>query len=145
MGNVRFLAVESMTKRDKWVLGIVLGGLVVVIALASCFVFFILNSPDGWSVTRPFDNMFGDQHLKTTVALLELYKLRHGSYPDRLADLDFMGDWDRIILWTVAYYPSSDRSGYYVEVTRGWVARPRLTYPPEFWRGTGYRAELRPR
>ena len=134
-----------MTKRDKWVLGIVLGGLTIGIVVVSCFVIFVLHSPDGWSVTRGFDNMFGDQHLKTTVALLELYKLRHGSYPNRLADMDFMGGWDRIILTTVAYYPNSDHSAYYVEVTRGWVARPRLSYPPEFWRGTGFREDLRPR
>jgi hypothetical protein len=27
-------------------------------------------------ITRPIDNVFGDQHLKTTVALVELHKLR---------------------------------------------------------------------
>src|SRR2546427_746865 len=132
-----------MTKSDRWAVGIALGAFVSLVALASYFVIGVMNSPDGWDVTRRFDNMFGDQHLKTTVALLELYKVRHGSYPDHLTDLDFMGDWDRIILSTVAYYPSSDRSAYYLEVTRGWVARPRLSYPPEFWRGTGFREELR--
>jgi hypothetical protein len=30
------------------------------------------------------DHMFGDQHLKTTVALLELHRVRSGSYPRRV-------------------------------------------------------------
>ena len=130
-----------MTRRRKWVLGIVMVLVFVGIALGSYFLFFDINSPG----VRQSDNMFGDQHLKTAVASLELYKLRHGSYPASLADLDFMGEWDRIILPTVAYYPNADRSAYFVEVTRGWIGQPHLSYPPEFWRGTGFREELRPR
>ena len=38
-------------------------------------------------LTRPFDNQFGDQHLKTAVALIELHKTRFGRYPDSLRDL----------------------------------------------------------
>jgi hypothetical protein len=37
------------------------------------------------------DNMFGDQHLKTAVALIELHKVRYGKYPDSLRDLRFTG------------------------------------------------------
>jgi hypothetical protein len=31
-------------------------------------------------ITRPLDNMFGDQVFKTTVALIELHKVRYGKY-----------------------------------------------------------------
>ena len=96
-------------------------------------------------ITTDIDNKFGDQHLKTAVALLELHKARSGLYPDSLADLKFLGDWDRIILFTVAYYPSADRKSYYVEVTRGWIGKPNFTMPDEFWKGTGFSKELKPR
>ena len=88
--------------------------------------------------------MFGDQHLKTTISLLELHKLRYGHYPQSLKELRFVGDWDQIALSAVRYYPAPDGSKYYVEVTRGWVGKPVLEYPPEFWQGTGYSTSLKP-
>jgi hypothetical protein len=130
-----------MTKRDTWVLIIIVSVSVAAIALGSYVLFFAANSPGA----RQADNMFGDQDLKTAVALIELYKVRHGSYPARLADLDFMGDWDRIILNTVHYYPNADRSAYFVEVAQGWIGRPHVSYPPEFWQGAGFREDLRPK
>jgi hypothetical protein len=54
-------------------------------------------------------NEFGDQHLKTTVALVELHKVRYGKYPDSLSDLKFTGQWDQIALQSVRYYPNADR------------------------------------
>jgi hypothetical protein len=95
-------------------------------------------------ITRPVDNMFGDQHLKTTIALLELHRLRYGRYPQSLRELRFVGDWDQIALSAVRYYPAADGSRYYVEVARGWVGKPVLKYPSEFWQGTGYSPSLRP-
>lgn len=130
-----------MTRRDKWVFVIVLVVCVGALAIGSYLLLFAAQSP--WA--RQADKDFGDQHMKTAVSLIELYKVRHGSYPARLADLDYMGEWDRIVLPTVAYYPNANRSAYFVEVTKGWMGRPQLSYPPEFWRGTGYREELRPR
>ena len=88
------------------------------------------------------DTMFGDQHLKTTVAIIELHRVRNGTYPKNLADLRDFGSWDRIAIGSVRYCPSADLSGYYIEVTRGWIGKPTLEVNPDFWRGTGYRAEL---
>ncbi len=48
--------------------------------------------------------MFGDQHLKTAVALIELHKVRFGKYPDTLRDLKFTGQWDQLALQSVGYY-----------------------------------------
>lgn len=95
-------------------------------------------------LTRPFDDMFGDQHLKTTISLLELHKVRYGRYPQSLKELRFLGDWDQIALSAVRYYPAPDGSKYYGEVARGWVSKPVLDYPPEFWQGTGYSPTLKP-
>jgi len=90
------------------------------------------------------DNIFGDQHLKTTVAVLELHKVRYGRYPDTLAAIPFMGEWDKAVISSVQYIPSADRQHYFIEVERGWVGKPSLNYPDEFWRGTGYDPNLNP-
>jgi hypothetical protein len=95
-------------------------------------------------ITRGFDNKFGDQHLKTAVALIELHKVRFGRYPDSLRDLKFTGDWDQIALMNVRYYPSPNRDAYYIEVERGWMGKPDLMMPPEFWKGTGYSSSIKP-
>jgi hypothetical protein len=96
-------------------------------------------------VTRPWDNMFGDQNLKTAVALIELHKVRYGRYPHSLRELRFSGDWDQIALNSVRYHSAPDGSRYYVEVERGWIGKPALEYPPEFWQGTGYSPAVKPR
>ena len=81
------------------------------------------------------DAQFGDQHFKTAISLVELYKVRHGAYPEALGDLDFVGDWDRLALSSVEYRRLPD--GYELNVTRGWVGKPTLAYPAQFWSGLG--------
>ena len=83
------------------------------------------------------DAKFGDQNFKTAIALIELHKVRFGEYPATLNDLRFVGDWDKIALSAVAY--SRVDSGYSLDVTRGWVGKPSLSYPPDFWHGLGLR------
>jgi hypothetical protein len=81
------------------------------------------------------DAKFGDQHLKTAISLVELHKTRYGKYPESLADLKFIGDWDKIALAAVEYKRSG--SGYELNVLRGWAGAPNNQYPPEFWQGLG--------
>jgi hypothetical protein len=95
-------------------------------------------------VTRPLDNMFGDQHLKTTVALVELHKIRNGLYPISLSELKFVGDWDRIALASVTYCAANDQKSYFVEVHRGWVGKPSFELPTDFWKNTGFSKDLGP-
>jgi hypothetical protein len=95
-------------------------------------------------ITRGPDNLFGDQHLKTAVALIELHKVRFGKYPGSLSDLKFTGQWDQIALQNVLYYPNADRTAYYIEVERGWIGKPDLEMSDAFWRGTGYSKSLKP-
>jgi hypothetical protein len=83
------------------------------------------------------DAQFGDQHFKTSIALIELYHVRHGAYPASLDQLDFIGDWDRIALGSVNYEQLPD--GYALDLERGWVGKPTVAYPPEFWKGLGLR------
>ncbi len=96
------------------------------------------------AAARAVDNQFGDQHLKTTVALIELHKVRFGKYPDSLSDLKFTGQWDQIALQSVRYYPNAERTAYYIEVEKGWMGKPDLKMPDEFWHGTGYTTSLKP-
>lgn len=95
-------------------------------------------------ITKGPDNLFGDQHLKTAVALIELHKVRFGRYPDSLADLKFKGEWDQLAIQRVRYYPNAERTKYFVEVELGWVGKPDLKMPEGFWQGTGYEERLRP-
>ena len=128
-------------KRAAKIFFAILFGLVI---LGGAGIFLIFHYVTASGITRPLDNQFGDQHLKTTVALLELHKVRYGRYPKSLRELHFVGPWDQIALNTVRYVASPDGSKYYVEVERGWMGKPVLNYPPEFWQGTGYSAALKP-
>lgn len=97
----------------------------------------------GCDFHKQVDAQFGDQHFKTAISLIELHKVRTGSYPATLADLRFIGDWDQIALSSVEYKRSG--AGYELDVVRGWVGQPDLTYPAEFWSGLGLeRSNLRP-
>lgn len=112
-------------------------GLAVVIAVGSAAI--AIYRSGFW---RGPDVMFGDQHLKTTVSLIELHKIRFGSYPRSLSDLKYLGEWDKIHTQSVRYISSKDQDKYCVEVARGWAAKPDLQMPEEFWQGTGYDSSL---
>ena|ERR1700719_2819574 len=121
---------------------IIITVLCCVLIIGGVCIFFIIQYIRASGITRPLDDKFGDQHLKTTVALLELHKVRYGRYPHSLRDLRFPGDWDQIWLQGMRYVVSPDGSKYCVEVERGWIGKPVLSYPPEFWQGTGYSPDL---
>lgn len=95
----------------------------------------IVAMTSGCSFQKDADAKFGDQHFKTAISLVELHKIRTGSYPSTLADLKFIGDWDQIALSSVEYKRLD--SGYELNVVRGWVGKPDLTYPADFWVGLG--------
>jgi len=97
----------------------------------------------GCDFQKQADTKFGDQHFKTVISLVELHKVRTGAYPETLADLKFVGDWDQIAI-SSAEYKKLD-SGYELNVVRGWVGKPDLQYPADFWVGLGLqRSNLRP-
>ena len=120
-----------MTRRTKIAIALVIAVVVITTAYGAYRVF----RSGFW---KGPDAMFGDQHLKTAVALIELYRTRHNEYPATLNDLDFVGEWDRIALNAVSYRANAVRTKYCVEVERGWIAKPHLDMPQEFWQGTGY-------
>src|ERR1700687_1319788 len=126
-------------KRRSFAFIVLIGVAVFVLIAGGIFAF---RSIIGYGITRGLDNTFGDQHLKTAVALIELHKVRFGKYPDSLSDLKFTGQWDQIALQSVRYDPNADRTAYYIEVETGWIGKPDLKMPDGFWRGTGYTTSL---
>jgi hypothetical protein len=130
-------------KTHKVLIAVLVGvGLVLLVSVVSIGLSVRSFFATGFSTQA--DQQFGDQHLKTAVALIELHKLRYGAYPETLSDLTFTGDWDQIALNSVAYTPNDEHTRYYVEVERGWVGKPALQFPDEFWQGTGYDPSLKP-
>ena len=97
----------------------------------------LLAAIDCGEFRKQTDTTFGDQNFKSAIALIELHKVRFGSYPEHLSDLKFTGSWDQIWMSAVKYTKLSD--GYELDLVRGWVGTPELTYPPAFWQGLGVR------
>jgi hypothetical protein len=132
---------ESRRHNKRWA-KIIIATVCSVVVLGGVCIFLIIHYVTASGITRPFDDKFGDQHLKTTVALLELHKIRFGHYPKSLRDIRFNGDWDQLWLDGMRYVVSPDGTKYCVEVERGWIGKPVLSYPMEFWQGTGYSPDL---
>jgi len=109
-------------RRAFIILGLIAAGVATLTASFALWAFFLGQT----GFTRGPDNMFGDQYLKTTVALVELHKVRNGAYPHALSDLQFVGEWDRAALMSVKYCAADDGQSYFVEVSRGWMGRPNL-------------------
>jgi hypothetical protein len=136
--------ISPVRKRRRIVPFLITGGIIVLVLLIVGVVLGVRFISE-YGITEPIDRKFGDQNLKSTVALLELHKIRFGKYPDSLQDLKYTGDWDQIWLNATQYYPSDDRLSYYVEVKRGWIGKPTLVMPDEFWLNTGYNESLNPK
>ena len=85
-------------------------------------------------VQKEADTKFADQNFKTALALIELHKVRYGSYPRDLSSLTYVGQWDVIALSSVEYGLLSN--GYELNL-KAISASNRLTYPPQFWLGLG--------
>jgi hypothetical protein len=133
------------TRSNNRTLKFVLAGLGTSLLIGVACLVLLIRYITSSGITRPIDNIFGDQHLKTTVALVELHKLRYGRYPKSLRELRFAGNWDQLALNSVAYYTNPEGTAYYVEVERGWAGKPTLDMPAEFWKGTGYSPALKPK
>lgn len=97
--------------------------------------FVSLGAAGACNFQKEADVKFGDQNFKSSIALIELHKVRYGQYPAKLSELKFLGEWDPIYLNGVEY--NRLENGYELNVTRGWIGKPTLEYPPEFWKGIG--------
>lgn len=88
---------------------------------------------DSWIAGN--DEIFGKQNFVSAISLIELHKVRNGSYPKNLKELQYLGDWDSIWLSAVRYEKTKD--GYNLYIERGWVGEPDLKFPIGFKKGLG--------
>jgi hypothetical protein len=58
-------------------------------AIAACGVVLFVAAGCG-QFRDEADAKFGDQNFKSAIAIIELHKVRFGSYPNTLADLKFL-------------------------------------------------------
>lgn len=86
--------------------------------------------------------MVADQEFKKAIAQVELHKLRNGSYPNSLSELQFLSSADSTI-FTYVEYNRLD-TVYELNLKRPFLsmdgskmAMPQLNYPPDFWKGLG--------
>jgi len=93
--------------------------------------------------------MMDDQHFKTALSYIELYKLRNGDYPNELTDLQYISIMDSSVFQRVEYTKLD--SLYELNLkplfpqTKGNKKKKKKTkrngaglkYPPEFWNGLG--------
>lgn len=87
-------------------------------------------------------SMFADQEFKKAIAHIELHKLRNGTYPSSLRDLQFLTPFDSSTLKFVEYHKLD--SGYELNInfelpdfTGNNKKDVKLSYPDEFWKGLG--------
>jgi predicted membrane protein len=90
----------------------------------------------GNQLHQNFDQNHADQNFKRGIYLIEIHKLRFGSYPNTLNDPNFtafMGEWDKFIYQSVTY--SKHENGY--ELNLNSQENAQLEYPELFWSGLG--------
>jgi hypothetical protein len=88
-------------------------------------------------------NMLIDQEFKKAIAHIELHKLRSGTYPLSLSELQFLSALDSSMLRYVEYTRLD--SVYELNITMEFpvlgdgdsTKKVQLKYPPEFWKGLG--------
>ena len=87
-------------------------------------------------------NMLADQEFKKAIAQIELHKLRNGSYPASLSDLQFLSAMDSSMFQFIEYarldsvYELNIKMDFPVIGTKE-TKGVDLTYPAEFWKGLG--------
>lgn len=85
-----------------------------------------------------------DMNFKNTIGLIEIHKLRYGTYPNSLKDIKFLSVWDTAAFSGVQYIKLE--SGYELNTVSQYsdilndekkYEDVGLHYPPEFWTGLG--------
>lgn len=101
-------------------------------------VFILVVYLSGCNLEFPeMDEKFGKQNFVSAVSIIELHNTRHGTYPESLDQLEFLGDWDSLWLSAVRYEKLEE--GYNLFIERGHMGKPNLVLPLEFKKGLGIR------
>jgi hypothetical protein len=114
--------------------------LILISLMSACIPDNIKEQMDVQMLNAQF--MLADWQFKKALAEIELHKLRNGSYPNSLSDLEFLTPMDSSMSNFVEYtrldsvyelnlkmeFPSLDGKE---------TKRANLQYPPAFWKGLG--------
>ncbi len=103
------------------------------------FIFMLLGSGCGIDkFTKESSEKFADQHFKTSISLIELYKVRNGEYPESLEAIKYIGEWDQMIFTSVEY-KKLESGGYELNLNEysPFNTEINLVYPSQFWEGLG--------
>jgi hypothetical protein len=126
---------------------IVIWTIVGASALAVVFSVFWIRTirtiEEQWSTPAARAEYIGRKAMNRGVGLVELHRLRHGRYPSTLADLRFLSEFDRTDLSWLEYASTEDGGAYYLGLGEDVPRAKTVTWPPEYWLGTGYDPELK--
>ncbi|MFL5764301.1 MAG: hypothetical protein ACJ77K_10215 [Bacteroidia bacterium] len=85
--------------------------------------------------------MQADEKFKTSLALIELHKIRTGSYPETLEDIGFLTQMDSMSFSFVKYTLLDSTYRLDINFIPGFKGEANngvgLHYPEGFWKGTG--------
>jgi ATP-dependent Clp protease ATP-binding subunit ClpA len=109
----------------------------ITLAIARAEVLRLLGTEGQVRETRVYADA-ADQIFKMAIALVELHRVRGGTYPDSLDDLQVLGAYDRAALVKGLRYEKL-ADGYALDVVTPKGEKPALRYPPDFCRRLGIR------
>ena len=101
---------------------------IIALVLVSIFI----TSCDFYNIAN---EKFAKQHFISAISHIELHKIRNGTYPAELSDLEYLGDWDGIWIQSVDYRRTN--GGYDLFVVRGHAVSAEVEFPESFRRGLG--------
>jgi hypothetical protein len=108
-----------------------------LLAITSILFFFTKCFPDNLKEKMEEATVqMVDQNFKTTIALIELHKMRSGSYPESLDSLKFLGIMDVSNFSAVEY--SKNNNGYNLNIKntdKNYLKK--FNYTAEFWENLG--------
>lgn len=107
---------------------------VTTIIFIFIFILFIISFIDFRSSKK--GDSFAEQYYTSTIASIELHKIRYGEYPKNLKELKFFGKWTSMGFRTMEYRKVDN--GYTLVPTMDEsLTKAILDYPDEFYQGLG--------
>jgi hypothetical protein len=112
-------------------------GVALVATLAVLGIRAVQRFDAHWSDPGNQTRFVAPQAMNRAVGLVELHRIRYGRYPADLTDLRFLSRLDSSLLGWLEYAASEDGSAYYLAVARDRPGAEDVTWPAEYWEGTG--------
>ena len=98
------------------------------------FILFIVSFID-FRPTKKGDS-FTYEHYTSTIACIELHKIRYGEYPQNLKELKFFGRWTEMA-FRLMEYNKVDNGYTLIPIMDFFGTKAILDYPDEFYQGLG--------